>query len=66
MKYKKIMALALSACMMLACTSALGEGIIGSISGVKEGGDIMAADQGRLAKRPFRRAGRYSSRAIRR
>ena len=43
MKYKKIMALALSACMMLACTSALGEGIIGSISGVKEGGDIMAA-----------------------
>lgn len=49
MKYQKIMALALSACMMLACTSALGEGIIGSISGVKEGGDIMAADQGRLA-----------------
>ena len=37
MKYQKIMALALSACMMLACTSALGEGIIGSISGVKEG-----------------------------
>lgn len=49
MKYQKIMALALSACMMLACTSALGEGIIGSISGVKEGGDIMAADQGKLA-----------------
>ena len=43
MKYQKIMALALSACMMLACTSALGEGIIGSISGVKEGGERVQA-----------------------
>ena len=49
MKYLKAAALAICACIMLSCASALGEGIIGSISGVKEGGDIMAADQGKLA-----------------
>lgn len=49
MKYLKAAALAICACIMLSCAPALGEGIIGSISGVKEGGDIMAADQGKLA-----------------
>lgn len=48
MNFRKAAALVLSVCMTVMCAPAFADGIIGSLTGVKEGEDIMAADQGAL------------------
>ena len=48
MTKRRIMALALAACMLALNAHALATGLIGSVSGVKEGEDIQAYNQGDL------------------
>lgn len=47
---RRIMALALAACMLALNVPALATGLIGSVSGVKEGDDIQAYNQGDLTE----------------
>ena len=47
-KVRKPLALLIALCMVFACMPAMATGLIGSITGVKEGDDIMSSDQGKL------------------